>query len=570
MSFDYHEPQHKTFEIRIASGKEDLHAGWIPVNLPGVCRCEVRTIGADNTFADFEKRQNYNGRMPDRENLALEAELFLESAEHPEWKSLRIGIPLSEIPEKKELKVRYSGTHFQLIAGESVLDEEYPFGDPPGDPGIYSGSFDPLPPIKTGICSTPLHGWSPESPDSWVGDVAVGFFQDEFHLFYLYDRRHHGSKFGNGGHQWGHLATRDFRSWRNDGVILAFTGQWQSFGTGTPFKLHGGLALAYAFHTERFLPPGIAPEGATWAESEDGVHYLPMDRIYDKTRNPSIYNLPDGRFRLLTGYGDNLRLLEADQWPEFKLLREFVLPCGEKSVMRNCLDCPAWFEWRGTHYMLVGFSGMWMSQNSDFAHPVDLAAQGEDLYDGLEVPMVAPFGEDRRILAGWLPIEGWGGLLGIRELVRHEDGILGSRWLEDAMPDVPLLQGNAPGNDVPENFRIDRMLRPGESFRIRLEGVGTPVEFRLDPGSARAELTSEDSKALTLCEAIPKNRHHLRSIRGGVAVDHLRGMDVPYRLRLMVRSDRKWDGSVLDVEIAGCRTMLKHFKGFYSKHCRIY
>lgn len=39
----------------------------------------------------------------------------------------------------------------------------------------------------------------------------------------------------------------------------------------------------------------------------------------------------------------------------------------------------------------------------------DLAAEGHDLYDGLGVPMVAAFTGDRRVLAGWLAGNGWGG-----------------------------------------------------------------------------------------------------------------------------------------------------------------
>jgi hypothetical protein len=38
-----------------------------------------------------------------------------------------------------------------------------------------------------------VHYFTPEGHNAWVGDVAVGFHDGRYHVFYLIDRRHHSS-----------------------------------------------------------------------------------------------------------------------------------------------------------------------------------------------------------------------------------------------------------------------------------------------------------------------------------------------------------------------------------------
>ena len=53
--------------------------------------------------------------------------------------------------------------------------------------------------------------WTPPGHNAWVGDVATLFHAGRYHVFYLYDRRHHRSKFGKGAHYFEHLSTADFK-----------------------------------------------------------------------------------------------------------------------------------------------------------------------------------------------------------------------------------------------------------------------------------------------------------------------------------------------------------------------
>ena len=555
---------HRTFALRFRLPSE-LSPGCAGLpELPGVCRCTLRTIGDTPELAEFERRENYAGRKPGSD-LALEAELSVVSGLHPDWKTLRIGVPVTELPPGAELCLQYTGPAFQLLADGRLVNEEFPFGDPSGD----VASSAPLLPAASApeAVKGPLHGWSPAGLNAWAGVVAVAFLNGEFYLFYLFDRRHHASKFGQGGHQWGLLKTRDLRHWTDSGTVLPFTEQWQTFGTGTPFLLDGEVALAYGLHTERLLPDGKAPRGATWATSPDGIHFSPSERVFHTAENPSAYNRPEGGFRMYTGCGSSLELWEAERWPEFHRVRSQIVPNGEASFMRNCLDCPAWFEWHGRHYLLVGFSGMWSAASPDFSEAVDFAARGEDVYDGLGVPMVAPFPGDRRILAGWLPIKGWGGVLGLRELVRHSDGVLGCKWLEEAMPEAGSRKPFASGGATADSFYLEANSK-ADGFRLRFEGEGEAAEFRIDFKLRRAELLPAGrDRCLTCRELAGEGKPPFSCECAAFAVEKLRGLDASRRVRLLARYEQKWGGTILDAEIAGCRTMLVFFPGLTIRKC---
>ena len=553
---------HKCFRREVVLGPEQRRAGTIPAEEPGVFRCTVRKIGSDPEMEPFEKKQNYAARPAGNDDLALEAELFLRSDDHPDWKNLRIGIPLSEVPEITRFTILYTGAKFQLIGGGRVLDEEYPYGEPPGDPACPAAP-EPEPCPEPVIRVESLHGWSPEGLNVWVGDVSTGFFNGEFHIFYLYDRRHHGSRFLCGAHQWAHLATADFKNFRDNGVILPIRDQWQSFGTGTPFRLGKRTALAYGLHSGRMVKPGEVPRGMTWAESSDGIRFEPSRiSLDDFTENPSVYDQPDGSWIV---YNRGV-LWRAERWPEFQPAARKAIPCEERSALFNSYECPSLFKWHGWYFMLVGFTGMYRSRTAAFEEFDDLAGNGLDVYDGLKVPMVAQASGGRMILAGWVSISGsWGGLLGIRELVWSDDAVPGIRWLDEAMPRVTDLKTAASETVFPGSGYFEFAMEPGRNLRVCFSGSGVPVELRIDAKRGRAEIASE-KECPTLCEL---GRNWRKASPPGFAADHLRRIDRPYTVRVMIRDERKWNGCLADVEIAGFRTMIHHFPGSHPTLCRI-
>ena len=559
-TFTYREAAHKCFRRTLRLTPEFRRAGAVLWDAPGVCRCEVRAIGGDPAFAAFDTAQNYpeNG-------LVLEAVLFLSCPERPEWTHLRIGVPLADVPDSEMFEIEYSGPRFTLRSGGKVLDEEFPFGDPPGEPET-ADRFIPAPmrPPSPVMFTGPLHLWSPAGRNTWAGDVTVGSFNGEFHLFYLHDRRHHTSSFGAGAHTWRHLVTRDLKTWRDDGEILPLQAQWQTYGTGTPFVHDGRLFLSYGLHTERYPAPD-APRGGTWAESTDGQHFTPSDRICTRSENPSVFNLPDGRLVLFEGDDRQRRLVlkAAAKWPDFDAVTA-ALPLGEDTPTGHSAECPAYFHWHGKHFLLVGFSGMYSADTPDFTPARDLAAEGVDLYDGLDVPMVAPFAGDRRILAGWLRVGGWGGVLGLRELVWCSDGVPGLRWLDEAVPDHGAWTDFSKTAAVDGDLVLEWTVQPGADVRVRLSGEGEDVELRVHAARRKAELVFASIADYPAATVFPRDRNP-----GGRAAEHLRGLDAPYRVRLLVRNDRKLRGTVADAEIAGLRTLIHYFPGHAAKEIRV-
>ena len=117
---------------------------------------------------------------------------------------------------------------------------------------------------------TDIQYWTPPGHNTWVGDVVTLFHKGRYHVFYLYDRRHHQSKFGCGAHYFEHISTEDFKTWKVHEAATPLEEQWECIGTGTPFVFQDQLCISYGLHTTRVYPqeqndaPGEMgiPEGA--------------------------------------------------------------------------------------------------------------------------------------------------------------------------------------------------------------------------------------------------------------------------------------------------------------------
>ena len=91
--------------------------------------------------------------------------------------------------------------------------------------------------------------------------------------------------------------------------------------------------------------------------------------------------------------------------------------------------CPNVFKFGDWHYYICG-SGVWKSRSwfGPWAENTPLRL------DNLAVPKTGAFGKDRRIYAGFLPDDGWGGNEVLRELVQDADGNLGTRFVPELIP----------------------------------------------------------------------------------------------------------------------------------------
>src|SRR5262249_43190125 len=126
-----------------------------------------------------------------------------------------------------EIVLNFSGVRWTLYTDGVLLDNDFPFGYPQWparaswrlepeyvkQAALHVPALVPVPqPAPTPRVAT-VQYWTPPGHNSWVGDVVACFHHGRYHLLYLYDRRHHASKFGQGAHYFEHLSTADFRTW---------------------------------------------------------------------------------------------------------------------------------------------------------------------------------------------------------------------------------------------------------------------------------------------------------------------------------------------------------------------
>ncbi|WP_176012363.1 hypothetical protein [Victivallis sp. Marseille-Q1083] len=629
-------PTEAGFSIQLTAALSDAPASAVLLEIPDAVVLRLRQAGTDPAENAEDRRQNYvNYQLPDGSCPVLEAVLTLHSEAHPDWREMRIGFPLARLERLdgvRQITLQFTGARWQIFADGKLMDEDFPVGFPRWqqsaewriDPALVSGAELRQPSVRAesrpaaGAPRKGIQYFTPEGHNTWVGDVVTFFHAGRYHIFYLLDRRHHSSKFGQGGHYFAHLSSTDLRHWTEHEPAIDLTEQWETCGTGTVFFHHNQYYFSYGLHTTRMVPyektalpaqwdylekhgetgifhPGEYdgyPAGSTYAVSDDGIHFEKTGILMHPCENPSIYTLPDDSLLLFAGYGASGSWRAARQPGHWVCENPDFPPYGKQSVMRNSTECQCYFQWNQYHYLLGGFSGFWISPTGEAGSYIDSAAAGSDPYDGLGVPMVAEFTGNRRIMAGWLGGLGWGGYLVLRELVQYPDGRLGLKWPPEVVPPTaePMSlatrlspaelhgDGRAFGELPAQSFRLDLDIDPGKTaagrFAIRLTGAaGQPgCELQLRLGERYAQYGSADGNRFAA--AIPSAREliaaecpeleaatHLKNPnlhqRGGnFAIEQVDGMDRPFHLSLLVYHDPKMNGSIVDAEIAGQRTLI--------------
>ena len=552
-------------------------------------------------------RQNYPAfKMPDGSVPVLEADLALYSTEHPDWKSMTIGIPLAMLKKPDgmhEVVLNFSGVRWTIYVDGELLDEDFPFGYPQWaatntwklnaayvkNAALYLPTIVPKQELAKMPRTAPVQYWTPPGHNNWVGDVVSLFHQGRYHVFYLYDRRHHTSKFGKGGHWFEHLSTADFKTWTEHEAATPLEEQSESVGTGTPFVSDGKFCLAWGLHTERFFPdekttmpaqldwlekhgrtgsfgrntPGV-PVGSTYSVSEDGISKFKRTyTFFHPCRNPSIYRNPDGKLRMLAGnHGKGIWESESVDGGWHCVSPDFP-PGG---------DCTFFFRWGKFDYIIGGFKNLWSkpADAPDSAYE-DVVAKGLDFYDGLNVPAITEIAPGHFLMAGWVPIRGWGGNLVIRDLLQLPDGRIGSKWVKEIMPETgastTLAETLAGVKTFPaenRSFLLEFKVRPTQAKKVRIglsflkengEQAACELQLRLDDQCAQfgpGSLNDFAGRQKSLREG--EKTHSARNY----AIDNLLGVDQPFTVRVIVKSDDKLGGSLIDAEIAGQRTMLTY------------
>ena len=459
----------------------------------------------------------------------------------------RVGIPLGALERADgihDVTLDFTPPHWR-ISVDGVLDEDMPPSPDsivwPDEPfrgktlstRVKSAEFF-SPALAGAIPAAPdarrivrsIQYWTPDDPDAWVGDVAIGSWCGRFHVFYLLDRRHHGSGGGAGRHFFAHVSSGDLANWDEHPPAVPIEEWWETLGTGTPFVHEDRLHLAYGLHTDRLTKDPSLPIGATYASSEDGIHFAKSGVIVHPTQNPTIYNRQDGLLGLAAGYAGTGGLWTSDHLGDWRLYDGNIPARG---------DCPCPFEWNGHHYILQGFTGFAHSASGLSGTWEDWSKDGLAPYDGLSVPMVAPFDGNRRIMAGWLKYldDRWGGWLVFRELLQNADGTLGSKWVPEIVPPSPPL-----------TFRVEAGRRFACRF-VRSDGCISLV-LAVDPAAREASF-ADDAQGMAF--DVPHNA-------GNFKIGGLRCVGGSYEVKVIVHYDPKAGATVFDAEIGGERTII--------------
>lgn len=556
-------------------------------------------------------RQNYPAfPMPDGSIPVLEATLELHSAEHPDWKTMTIGIPLAMLKNpdgEHEVVLNFSGLSWAMYVDGQLLDNDFPFGYPQWKekntwslyPAYTKKASIHLPAIKParqvqGPGTAPeIQYWTPHGHNNWVGDVATIYHQGRYHVFYLLDRRHHQSKFGCGGHYFEHISTGDFKTWTEHEAATPLEEQWETIGTGAPLAVNTNLYLTYSVLTERMYPEqkttypaqqeylnkhgstgffeqrdpkaGIFPAGSTYSISPDGVApFRKTWKFFHTCGDPMVYAASGGKLRMTAGYGRNGKGIWESESMEggWRCVNPGFPPGG---------DCTFFFRWGKFDYIIGGFTGMWVkpADAPDTAYK-DVVAQGLDFYDGLGVPAISEINNGRFLEAGWFGFTGhFGGPLVLRELVQFPDGRIGSKWMPEVTPETEqpvalaaTVTGTATHAVAAGSFMLVFTVQPAEARKGKL-GISFLPEKDAQP-SCELQIRLDDLRAQFASCAPNGFAGVQKSLREGnsparsrdYGIENLVGVERPFTVRVIAKISEKMGGSLIDAEIAGQRTML--------------
>lgn len=222
---------------------------------------------------------------------------------------------------------------------------------------------------------------------------------------------------------------------------------------------------------------------------------------------------------------------------------------------KRLATCPNVFRFGDWHYYLCG-SGAWKSRSwfGPWTENTPLRP------DNLSVPKTAPFGKDRRIYAGFLPDDGWGGNDVLRELTQDEGGNLGTRFVPEMIPACgdPLSAKDPVRVDAGDKRRAVELPNIPQDYRLQ-------VEIEPGPGATcfgvalRAGKGGDDGA----CDLVfhPAERRVSFSkmggssgkVGGGPSIDAVEGMDKPFSVDIVARHD------ILDAEIDGKRSVVTRY-----------
>ena len=163
----------------------------------------------------------------------------------------------------------------------------------------------------------------------------------------------------------------------------------------------------------------------------------------------------------------------------------------------------------------------------------------------------------------------WAGALIIYELVPRPDGSIGSKWMEEIVPvrgecifKEKKIASVKEYEACPSSFMLEFEVVPTYDGDARCsvgflsEDGGDPCYLGIDIPSCRAQYGSDPaSKEKTLAEGCRIHSSADYAVKGGML------LDTPFKVRIAVKGDPRFNGCIIDTEIAGEKTMVTYRKG---------
>lgn len=146
-------------------------------------------------------------------------------------------------------------------------------------------------------------GWYPGN-GVFVGDCMPYRKKDEYHVLYLKDRHHHGSKWRLGAHQWEHISTKDFQTWNIHPMAVPITDPEEgSICTGSWIQAGGKEYLYYTVRRDRIKPApicrSVSYDGYHFEKDSD-FHFVVSPKYHAGTaRDPKVIKGDDGLYHML-------------------------------------------------------------------------------------------------------------------------------------------------------------------------------------------------------------------------------------------------------------------------------
>lgn len=596
------------FTIKLSVNLREFNQQQTLLEIPGIVSINLKQADPSN-----RDRQNYPAyTMSDGSVPVLEASIMLTAPVEKVFKrELIIGFPIAALKNpwgRHELILNFTGVRWTIYIDSQIMDNDFAIGYPQfGEKASWqvdttyidqASIFFPAvvserDRSKKNDLTPDVQYWTPQGHNAWVGDVATLYHNGRYHVFYLFDRRHHASKLGVGGHYFEHFSTADFKTWTEHEAAVPIDEQWETFGTGTPFVFNNKLCISYGLHTSRIYPIEMTtspilksyyekhgkikpfpfdfskgyPSGSTYSVSDnEGDNFKKSKMLFHYSENPSVYIDPEGKLKMIA----NLRakgIWESESMDSTWYCINPDFPPGG--------DCTFYFRWGKFDYIIGGFVGLWSKPvKTGNEGWVDMVKEGLDFYNGINVPSVTKINDNRFLMAGWFPIRnGWGGPFVVHELIQFPDGRIRTKWMKELVPDtrdtVVLARRTDKAVSFPvknKSFILSFDVHPTKKKSGKLavsflsadkDGYENACEFQINT----KELTAQYSFATKDVFAVP-----VQSLRqgalpqrvGNYAIENLTGTDKPFSVRILVKNTPKLGGSVLDSEIAGQNTMISY------------